>query len=112
TGLEILFLNHHHVAAQEKKGSQNSPPCHTVADRLLDDLRYYAGADGSAAFADRKTQLFVHRDRRDQLYRDRHVIPGHHHLHVRRQLHYSRYIRGAEIKLRTITLEKRRMPST
>ena len=35
---------------------------------LLYDLGDDAGADGAAAFADRKAQSLVHRDRRNQFY--------------------------------------------
>src|SRR5690606_32798664 len=52
----------------------------------LDDLRHHAGADGAAAFADRETQAFVHRDRVDQRHHHLHVVARHHHLHALRQL--------------------------
>src|SRR6185437_5178722 len=35
---------------------------------LLDDARDDAGADGTAAFADREAQLLFHRDRHDQVH--------------------------------------------
>ena len=47
---------------------------------LRNNLRDHAGADGPAAFANRKTQAFFHGDRVDQLYRDRHVVAWHHHF--------------------------------
>src|SRR5438132_153208 len=47
---------------------------------LCQDVGDDAGADGLAPLADRKAQPLVHRDRRDQLRRDRHVVPRHHHL--------------------------------
>src|SRR5437867_11273141 len=81
-----------------------------IASPLLQDLGGHAGADGAAAFADRKPQLLLHRDRRDQLDRHLRVIPRHHHLHPRRQLHRPRHVRRPQIKLRPIPLEKRRMP--
>src|SRR3989442_7416465 len=77
---------------------------------LLQDLGGHAGADGAAAFADRKPQLLLHRDRRDQLDRHLRVVPRHHHLHPRRQLHRPRHVRRPQIKLRPIPLEERRMP--
>ena len=43
---------------------------------LLQDLGDDAGADGAAAFADRKAQPFVHRNRRDQLHRHPNIVPG------------------------------------
>src|SRR2546428_4441672 len=81
-----------------------------IASALLQDLRDHAGADGAAAFADRKPQLLLHRDRRDQLDRHLRVAPRHHHLHPRRQLHRPRHVRRPQIKLRPIPLEERRMP--
>src|ERR1041384_5888132 len=82
-----------------------------IASALLQDLGGHAGADGAAAFADRKPQLLLHRDRRDQLDRHLRVVPRHHHLHPRRQLHRPRHIRRPQVKLRPIPLEKRRMPA-
>src|SRR4051794_29230150 len=78
--------------------------------RLLEDLGDDAGAHGAAAFADRKAQPLVHRDRRDQLDRHLHVVPRHHHLHARRQLHRPRHVRGPEVELRPVPLEERRVP--
>src|SRR2546425_6245240 len=59
------------------------------------------------------TTLFrslLHRDRRDQLDRHLRVVPRHHHLHPRRQLHRPPHVRRPKIKLRPIPLEKRRVP--
>src|SRR5207302_312397 len=44
---------------------------------------------------------------------DRHlrVVPRHHHLHPRLQLHRPRHIRRPQVKLRPILLDKRRMPA-
>src|SRR5216117_4323804 len=82
-----------------------------IASALLQDLGGHAGADGAAAFTDRKPQLLLHRDRRDQLDRHLRVVPRHHHLHPRRQLHRPRHVRRPQVKLRPIPLEKRRMPA-
>src|SRR5207247_617239 len=82
-----------------------------IASALLQDLGGHAGADGAAAFTDRKPQLLLHRDRRDQLDRHLRVVPRHHHLHPRRQLHRPRHVRRPKIKLRPIPLEKRRVPA-
>src|SRR5256712_8871893 len=81
-----------------------------IASALLQDLGGHAGADGAAAFADRKPQLLLHRDRRDQLDRHLRVVPRHHHLHPRRQLHRPPHVPRPQIKLRPIPLEERRMP--
>src|SRR2546422_1680685 len=81
-----------------------------IASALLQDLGGHAGADGAAAFADRKPQLLLHRDRRDQLDRHLRIVSRHHHLHPRRQLHRPRHVRRPQVKLRPIPLEKRRVP--
>src|SRR5439155_10222932 len=65
---------------------------------------------GLAALADRKAQPLVHGDRRDQLRRDRHVVPRHHHLHPGRQRHHPRHVRRPEVELRPIPVEERRVP--
>src|SRR5205823_6313391 len=72
--------------------------------------RRYPCTHGAAAFADRKPQLLLHRDRRDQLDRHLRVVPRHHHLHPRRQLHRPRHVGRPQVKLRPIPLEKRRVP--
>src|SRR5258707_6750316 len=82
------------------------PPRKTA---LLDDLCDGTGADSVAAFANREAQALLQRYRRDQRYFAAHVVARHHHLHSGRQLHVAGYVRGAEIKLRTITREKWRM---
>src|SRR4030081_763391 len=66
-------------------------------------------ADGLTALADGKAQALFHRDRRDQLHHDLDVVPGHHHLGARRQLHRSGHIGGAKVELRPIALEERRV---
>src|SRR5438445_6975272 len=81
-----------------------------IASALLQDLGGHAGADRAAAFADREPQLLLHRDRRDQLDRHLRVIPRHHHLHPRRQLHRPRHVRRPKVKLRPVPLEEGGMP--
>src|SRR2546428_12894118 len=49
--------------------------------RLLRDLRDDAGPHRPPSLPDRKPQLLLHRHRRDQLDRHRHVVPRHHPLH-------------------------------
>src|SRR5438876_5525852 len=78
--------------------------------RLLRDLRDDAGPHRPPPLPDRKPQLLLHRHRRDQLDRHRHVVPRHHHLHPRRQRHHPRHVRRPEIKLRPVPVEKRRVP--
>src|SRR5690606_21339908 len=78
----------------------------------LQDLRHHARADCAAALADRKAQALFHRNRADQLHRHLHIVARHHHLNARRQIHRTRHVRRAEVKLRTIPLEERRVTST
>src|SRR5699024_7855501 len=79
---------------------------------LLDDLGDDAGAHRATALAHRKAKPLLHRNRRDETDGHLHVVPRHHHLGVRRQLHRTRHVRGAEVKLRAIALEKRRVSTT
>src|SRR5688572_10989396 len=81
-----------------------------LACALLDHLGDRAGADRAAALADREPHALLHRDRRDQLHLQVHVVTGHHHLHPARQRRHSRHVRRPKIELRTITVEERRMP--
>src|SRR5690606_34359932 len=80
--------------------------CGAWAVRSLDDLRHHAGADGAAAFADRETQAFVHRDRVDQRHHHLHVVARHHHLGALRQRHRAGDVGRAEVELRAVTLER------
>ena len=41
---------------------------------------------------------------------DLHVVPRHHHLHPLRQVHDPRHVRRAEVELRPVPLEERRVP--
>src|SRR6201995_2418842 len=81
------------------------------AVELLDDLGDPAGADGAAAFADREPQTFVHGDGLDQLDRDVGVVTGHHHFGALRQRHHTGHVGGAEVELRTVVVEERRVPA-
>src|SRR6185503_9720168 len=47
---------------------------------LLRDVGDNPRADRAAAFADREAQTLVHRDRRDELDAQVHVVARHHHL--------------------------------
>src|SRR5437870_3412215 len=81
-----------------------------LAHRLLRDLRDDAGTHRPPPLPDRKPQLLLHRHRRDQVDRHRHVVPRHHHLHPRRQRHHPRHVRRPKIELRPVPVEKRRVP--
>src|SRR5690606_24234051 len=79
---------------------------------LLDDLGHHARADRTAAFADREAQALVHRDRVDQRHHHLHVVARHHHLHALRQLAGAGDVGGAEVELRAVALEERRVTAT
>jgi hypothetical protein len=57
-----------------------------------------------------KRRPFFHGDRGDQLDRDAHVVAGHHHLLVLGQLHRPGHVGGAEVELRAVVVEERRVP--
>src|ERR1019366_6885959 len=77
---------------------------------LLNDLGYGSRAHGAAAFAYREAQSLVHGHRGDQFHRQTHVVARHHHLRPLGQLRHSRHVRRAEIELRPVSLEERRVP--
>src|SRR5271166_6942107 len=77
----------------------------------LYDLGDDAGADGATAFADRKAQPLIHRDRGDQFDLHRDVVPRHHHLGAFGEVHGARHVGRAEVELRSIVAEKRRVPA-
>src|SRR6185503_7754027 len=79
-------------------------------DGLLNNLGDRACAHRMSAFADGKAQTLLHGYRRDQLNHQLHVVPRHHHFRSARQLSHSRHIRRAQVELRTVSLEERRMP--
>src|SRR5580692_12979177 len=78
---------------------------------LGNHLSDHTGTDGFTTLADGETQALLHRDRGDQLHHDLDVVPRHHHLGALRQLHGSGDIGGAEVELRPVALEERRMPT-
>src|ERR1700679_3900216 len=80
-----------------------------VLSSLFDDRGDDAGSDGTATFADGEAQLLFHRDGDDQLDFDRHVVARHHHLGAFRKLHDAGHVRRAEIELRTVVGEERRV---
>src|SRR6266404_1670372 len=79
------------------------------AIRLFNDAGDDARTHGAAAFADRETQLFFHRDRHDQVHFHRDVVARHHHFSAFRQMHDTGHVGGAEVELRTVVGEERSM---
>src|SRR5215471_12974136 len=65
----------------------------------------------AAALADRKPLLLLHRERRDQLNVHGRVVARHDHLRPRWQRALPGHVRRAEVKLRTVIVEERRVPA-
>src|SRR5690606_2457741 len=95
-----------------KRPLAGAPSIEQPATRLLDDLGDDAGADGTTAFTDGEAQTFFHRDRGDQLHRDRHVVARHHHLGAFRQRDRTGHVRRTEVELRTVVGEERGVTTT
>src|SRR5204863_938711 len=76
---------------------------------LLDHFGDDAGADGAAALADREAEALIHGDRLDQLDLHVRVVARHDHLLALRQLHGARHVRRAEVELRPVVVEERRV---
>src|SRR4029077_18563174 len=99
------------IAVGASPGPASCGPGRSTVSSLLDDLRDGAGPDGAAALANREAQPLVHGDRLDE--RDLHdgVVAGHAHLHAVRELDVPRHVGGAEVELRAVALEERRVPA-
>src|SRR5262249_8381158 len=77
--------------------------------RLLGDGDDDAGADGLAALPDAEPLLLLHRDRGDPLDVHRNVVGRHHRLGALRQRALPGHVGGAEIELRPVVGEERRV---
>src|SRR5258708_7260682 len=86
------------------------PPTTHLLPPLFQNLRYSSCPYGPSAFANREPQSFVHGHRRDQFHHQAHVVAGHYHLAALGQLRHPRHVRRPEIKLGTVSLEKRCVP--
>src|SRR3954468_11690259 len=86
-------------------------PCaiESVSFVLLDDFGDDAGADGAATLANREAEALIHGDRLDQLDVHVRVVARHDHLLALRQLHRAGHVRRAEVELRAIVVEERRV---
>src|SRR3972149_2901011 len=78
---------------------------------LFRNLGDDAGAHRQAAFPDGEFRPLLQRHRRDQLHRQLHRVPRHHHLHPFRQRNRPRYVHRPDVELRPIPREKRLVPS-
>src|SRR5213080_3170790 len=80
-----------------------------LARDLLDDLGDHARADGATTLADGEPQALIHRDRLDELDLHLDVVAGHDHLDALGQLGHARHVGGAEVELRAVAREERRV---
>src|SRR3954447_3539467 len=80
-----------------------------LARDLLDDLGDDARADGAATLADGEPQALIHGDRLDELDLHLDVVAGHDHLDALGQLGHARHVGGAEVELRAVAREERRV---
>src|SRR5258707_9464826 len=71
-----------------------------------------ARTNGAPAFANGEVRADFHGHRLDQLDGHLDVITRYDHLHSLRQLDRSRHVRGADVELRTIAVEERRVTPT
>src|SRR3954464_11945476 len=80
-------------------------PC----DVLLDDLGDSTRTNGAATLTDGEPQALFHGDGLDQ--RDGHlgVVTGHHHLGALGEGHHAGHVRRAEVELRAVVVEERRV---
>src|SRR5581483_7998100 len=80
-----------------------------IGTALLEDFRDDAGADGLAALADGEAKALLHRHGGNEGDHHLHVVPRHHHLGALGQLHRAGHVGGAEVELRPVVVEKRRV---
>ncbi len=83
----------------------------TCALPIFIDITDHTRTYRLATLSDRKPQLLLHRNRCDQVHRDRHIVTRHHHLRPLRQRHHTRHIRRPKVKLWPIPIEKRGVPT-
>ena len=77
------------------------------------DLLVCTGADGAPALADGEPQLLIHGDGRvQQLHLDADVVAGHAHLGPAQELGRAGDVGGAEVELRAVAREERRVAAT
>ncbi len=71
-----------------------------------------ASPNSPSPLTDGKLHPFFHRNRLDQLHRHLDVVSRHHHLHSLGQLDGSRDVGRANVELRPIAVEERRVPAS
>src|SRR5258708_3374974 len=87
------------------------PPTSYPPPPLFQYPRYCSRPNGPSAFANREPQSFIHGHRCDQFHHQTHIVARHHHLAALGQLRHARHVRRPEIKLGTVSFEKRRVPA-
>src|ERR1044071_2420279 len=80
-----------------------------IAEYLLRDLHHATGTDGAATLTDGEPEAVLHGDRLDQLDRHLGVVARHDHLRALGQGHNAGHVRGAEVELRPVVVEERRV---
>ena len=78
-----------------------------LRQHLCDEAR----ADRAVALADGEAGLLLQRDGLMQLHGEGGVVARHHHVDPAAQLNEARHIGRAEVELRAVVPEERRMPS-
>src|SRR5450759_627317 len=100
------------ISERRNGAASTSPAFNASYYSLFDDLGDCAGAHGSAAFANREAETLIHGDRLDQLDLHVRVVARHDHFLAVRQLDRSRHVRRAEVELRPVAVEERRVAPT
>ena len=83
-------------------GPRPKPRC------LFDNLRNSTSADRASTFANGEALVLVHRDRRDQLDLTSTLSPGMH-ISAPTRVRSTGHVRGAEVELRPVAAEERRV---
>src|SRR5476651_789662 len=81
-------------------------------DGLFRDLGDTTGTDGAATLADGELLELLHGDRGDELEVDGDVVARHDHLDAFRQRDNTGDVSRAEVELRAVTVEERRVAAT
>src|ERR671916_292377 len=103
--MRILLSASAAMGVLERRTGGRSPP----RMPLLDDVGDHSRSDGAAALADGEAQALVHGDRLDQLDRHLHVVAWHDHLRALREVGDAGHVGRAEVELRSVAVEERRV---
>src|SRR3954462_5203114 len=85
------------------------PPGSSCRRGLLLDARDHPRADRTAALSNSESQALVHGDRLNHLDRHLHVVTWHDHLRALGQVGHPGHVGGAEVELRAVAIEERRV---